>query len=294
MGIRYQKLIYFLNLANIFNGMNLGRKIIICLLLLPCFANAQEWEFGLNLGAMGYIGDLNPNNPIKFTNPAFAANVRYGFTPFHGLKLGYTHGAVKADDANSNIQFNKQRNLNFRSPIRELALTYEHYFYPFFPGSEDLRFTAYVFVGLAGFQFEPETTFNGQIVQLRELGTEGQGSALNSNGKYSNISMAIPFGIGFKYNFIDNFNIGIELGYRNTFTDYLDDVSNTYVDVNQLAINNGQLAADLSDRSGEVNNGVKLGENFTQRGDASRRDFYMFTGLTISYTLTPVKCPAMR
>lgn len=252
---------------------------------------AQEWEFGLNIGAMGYVGDLNPNNPLAFNRPAFAANVRYGFTPFHGLKLSYTKGAVAADDADSDIEFNRLRNLNFNSPIDEIALTYEHYFYPFFPGSEDLRFTPYVFIGIAGLRFEPKTEFQGNTVSLRELGTEGQGTTLNKNEKYRNTTLAIPFGIGFKYNFVSNFNIGVELGYRNTFTDYLDDVSKNYVDKTELATQNGQLASDLSDRSAEVNNGVNLGENFTERGDASRRDFYMFTGITISYTLTPIKCP---
>lgn len=256
--------------------------------------SAQEWEFGLNLGAMGYMGDLNPNNPLQFNRPAFSANVRYGVTPFHGFKLAYTKGAIAADDANSDIPAQKIRNLNFRSPIDELSLCYEHYFYPFFPGTPDLRFTAYVFIGLSAFRFEPQTTYQGSTVKLRELGTEGQGTSLNSDGKYSNTGMAIPFGIGFKYNVFNNFNIGLELSYRRTFTDYLDDVSKTYVDKAQLATFSGQLASDLSDRSAEVNNGVAVGENFTERGDPSRRDFFMFTGITVSYTLTPVKCPPMR
>ncbi len=252
---------------------------------------AQEWEFGLNVGGMGYIGDLNRHNPLKFTDPAASASVRYAFTPYSGLKLSFTQGAVQASDANSTQQFEKARNLSFKSNITEVALNYEFYFFPFTPGSGKERFTPYTFIGIAGFMFEPTAEYNGVTYNLRDIGTEGQGTSLNSSKKYTNMNYAIPFGIGMKYNFVDNFNLGLELGYRNTFTDYLDDVSKIYVDKTVLANTNGQIAAELSDRSGEINNGVDLGEAYTQRGDASRRDFYMFAGITLTYTLTPIKCP---
>jgi len=269
----------------------IGRTIIFILLLSSQRLMAQEWEFGMHVGGMGYIGELNRHNPLKITDPAGSLFVRYAFTPYSGLKLSFTQGAIQGADANSKQQFEKARNLSFSSNITELALNYEFYFFTFTPGSGKDRFTPYTFIGIAGFMFEPTAIYNGNTYNLRDLGTEGQGTPLNSAKKYSNTNYAIPFGIGMKYNFADNFNLGVELGYRNTFTDYLDDISKVYVDKTVLANNNGQLAAELSDRSGEINNGVNLGEAYTQRGDASRRDFYMFAGLTISYTLTPIKCP---
>ena len=269
----------------------IGFSIVFLILLTTSSLKAQEWEFGMNVGSMGYIGDLNRNNPLKFTNPGVSVNVRYAFTPFSGLKLGLTQGSIQANDANSSQAFEKARNLSFSSNITELSLNYEYYFFPFSPGSNKERFTPYIFFGVAGFMFDPKAEFNGETYFLRELGTEGQGTTLNSSAKYSNLNVAIPFGIGAKYNFVDNFNLGFELGYRNTFTDYLDDISKNYVDKTVLTATNGQLATSLSDRSGEINNGINLGEAYTQRGDASRRDFYMFAGVSISYTLTPIKCP---
>ncbi len=270
------------------------KSFILLLLLLPLLSKAQEWEFGTKLGMMGYMGDLNPDNPLAFNRPGIGFNIRYGFTPFSGFNLSILQSAVAADDANSDIPYNKQRNLSFRSNITELAFTYEHYFWPFAPGTGKHKISPYAFVGIAGFMFEPKTDFQGNTVNLRELGTEGQGTPLNSDEKYSNLALAIPFGFGIKYNFANNFNIGLELGYRNTFTDYLDDVSGVYVDKALLATYNGQLASDLSDRSGEINNGISSGETFTMRGDDTRRDFYMFTGITLSYTLTPIKCPDFK
>ncbi len=266
-------------------------SIAVVLLFCSQHLKAQEWEFGVNVGAMGYMGDLNRNNPLNFTNPGAALNIRYAFTPYSGLKLGFTVGGIKGDDANANTDFERSRNLSFKSNITELALNYEYYFFPFTPGSGKEKFTTYVFVGIAGFMFDPTAEYQGNTYKLRELGTEGQGTSINKTPKYSNMNLAVPFGVGMKYNVFDNFNFGIELGYRNTFTDYLDDVSKNYVDKTVLTNENGILAAQLSDRSGEINNGVNLGEAYTQRGDASRRDFYMFAGITISYTLTPIKCP---
>lgn len=271
--------------------MKRGKLLLLCIFISTKIAFAQEWEIGTNVGMMGYIGDLNRNNPVKFTNLAASFSVRYALTPFHGLKLAFTQGGVQASDKDSKNDFEKARNLSFKSNITELALNYEYYFFPFQPGSGKDRFTFYSFVGIAGFRFEPLAEFNGTTYKLRELGTEGQGTSFNKSAKYDNLALAIPFGVGFKYNIVDNFNLGLELGYRNTYTDYLDDVSKVYADKDILTNTNGLISAMLSDRSGEINNGVYTGEVFTERGDASRRDFYMFTGITISYTFTPIKCP---
>lgn len=271
--------------------MQLGRIIILCMLMCAKSVLAQEWEVGSSIGMMGYMGDLNRNNPVKFTNAAATISLRYAVSHFHGFKLGFTQGGVQGSDKDAKTAFERERNLSFKSNISELALNYEYYFYPFQPGSGKNKYTLYTFVGIAGFRFEPLAEFNGTTYKLRELGTEGQGTSFNKSSKYDNIALAVPFGLGFKYNIVDNFNLGVELGYRNTFTDYLDDVSKVYADKDVLTNSNGLISALLSDRSGEQNNGIYTGETYTKRGDASRRDFYMFAGITISYTFTPIKCP---
>lgn len=276
--------------------MNVFKRTVIILVfsLLSTSSKAQEWEFGAWLGASGYFGDLNPTDPFKFTDPAGSLNVRYAYSPFNAFKLAFTYGRIRGNDADSKFALHRLRNLSFYSDIYEVALLYEYYFFPYYVGSGKNSFTPYVFTGLSGFKFEPKADLNGTTYKLRELGTEGQGTILNADKQYRNISMAIPFGLGIKYNFAGNFNIGLELGYRNTFTDYLDDVSKNYVDRTLLATASGQISSDLSDRSGEVNGGVYMAEPNSQRGDKSKRDFIMFTGITITYTLTPIKCPPFK
>ncbi|PTB89750.1 hypothetical protein C9994_17455, partial [Marivirga lumbricoides] len=80
----------------------------------------------------------------------------------------------------------------------------------------------------------------GQWVSLRELGTEGQNfdkaQYKELYGKdlpkpYSRIQIVIPVGLGARYKLSSNFDIALEISYRHTFTDYLDDVGGEYVDL---------------------------------------------------------------
>ena len=65
------------------------------------------------------------------------------------------------------------------------------------------------------------------------------------------VSMAIPFGVGLKWNLGKYFSVGAEWGMRLTFTDYLDDVSGVYYDQDVLIQQRGEVVAQLADRSVE-------------------------------------------
>jgi hypothetical protein len=74
----------------------------------------------------------------------------------------------------------------------------------------------------------PMAKFEGKWHSLRKLHTEGQGF-VPSRKEYSNWQFSIPFGIGMKYTIDKKSSIGLEYGLRKTFTDYMDDVSTSYV-----------------------------------------------------------------
>ena len=101
--------------------------------------------------------------------------------------------------------------------------------------------------------------------------------------------MAIPIGGGFKFSISDKVIFGINVGYRYAFTDYLDDVSSTYYDRNILTEKNGKLSAELSDRSDEINT-LPLGYMGKQRGRSDQRDWYIFSGIFISYKIRDAVC----
>lgn len=102
---------------------------------------------------------------------------------------------------------------------------------------------------------------------------------------YRNYSIVLPYGAGVKYKKSENWTLFAQVGYRATFTDYLDDVSGVY------PTNDSYWGGvNVSDRSGEVNGGVKLYNPGDQRGDFRKTDTYLFVNIGISYTFVSQKC----
>ena len=97
------------------------------------------------------------------------------------------------------------------------------------------------------------------------------------------VQLCIPVGIGFKYTLDRSFGIGLELGIRKTFTDYIDDVSTTYFDFANYPEAN-PLSQQLADRSNHTRPEITLPGQ--QRGDPREKDSYMFAIFSINYKLT--------
>lgn len=249
--------------------------------VVMCKANAQSWELGGTLGAAGYIGDFNPANPVKFSGIAGGAFVKRNFNGYLSAKISYMYGLVSGADSVSTNQQYVNRNLSFSSSLSELSLIGEFNFIKYIPEIGENRFTPFIFAGVATTAYNPKATYKGLEYELRPLTTEGQQTP------YKGSTIAIPYGAGIKFNFSGKWNFIADLGYRSTFTPYLDDVAQAYANKAQL---NG-VARALSDRSGEKT-GVYLGTAGTQRGNYRGNDTYMFLGFTLSYTFITQKCPA--
>jgi len=98
---------------------------------------------------------------------------------------------------------------------------------------------------------------------------------------YSRIQIAIPYGIGLKYGYQRNWSFGFELGIRKTFTDYIDDVSTTYVSNEYIRLQKGELAAAIADRSdGSAPEKTLAGQ---QRGDPKDKDAYIFAIFSLNF-----------
>lgn len=259
--------------------------------LLPLFAHSQAWEIGGMIGGSNYSGDLSPG-PVVFSETGIAAGaiVRYNVNKFFTVKANAYYGSISGSDRNATTEKNRIRNLSFWSTILDVGANAELNLTGFQNGNRKYRTSPYLFTGLSVFQFNPEAKYQGNWVRLQPLGTEGQGTIrYNDREKYALTQVAIPIGVGLKHNFSGNWNVGLEFGMRKTFTDYLDDVSNTYVENDYLAAASGSLAAALSNRSGEMGQP----HNFTSkdlRGNPTNKDWYMFGGIIISYTIRPPMC----
>lgn len=247
-------------------------------------SSGQSSEAGLMLGFSSYKGDIIHSlfDPIGF-KPAAGIFFKRSINNHWSHRLGLSYGTIAGNDIDSNDPFQLYRNLSFRSRILEGSWIWEFNFFEYQTANPASSWTPYLLAGIAVYRFNPKAPLGDDWIELQPLGTEGQGINGYNRKKYRRIQFAIPFGGGIKFKLSDRFGMAIEAGARRTFTDYLDDISTTYPKKDLLLSASGPLALTLSDRSPDQLND---NNNDRQRGDAAHRDWYMFAGIQLSYTLS--------
>jgi|SRR6185312_8113717 len=259
-------------------------KTIVLLLLLFLIANSIKAQNSLNvdffLGTSNYSGDLQEKR-FTFSQAHLAGGVglSYEITNQISIRTSFKIGKISANDKYGR---NKSRNLNFTSMITEGSIDGQYFFSPLAANP----FTPYVFIGIAVYHYNPYTFDSaGHKYFLKPLSTEGEGF-IPGRSNYSLTQLAVPFGGGVKLSLSDKINVGFEVGIRKLFTDYLDDVSTAYIDPNLLLANRGAKAVELSYRGDEIKGGSQnypaVGEI---RGSPNYKDWYYFTGLTLTFRL---------
>lgn len=291
-------------------------------------------EIGLNFGPTFFLGDLGGhrgygttfikdlNLPLTKLMKGVFVSVQPNEWLAYRLAAQYTYVAGKDKIINTtgtNELYRKYRNLDFKSDIWEAYTAIE-----IFPimllnlGNEDYqpKLRPYVFGGVGVFHFNPQgslTDANGNKTwhYLKPLHTEGEGFPEYPNRKpYSLTQINIPMGAGFKYSLFDNINIGFELLYRKTFTDYIDDVSTTYIDRalfnKYLSPADANIALQINDKTTTSGNiGYTRTDPGSQRGNSKNNDAYFSLLFKLGLRLTSddegnynkrssshVRCPA--
>lgn len=257
----------------------------------------QEGEIGFTLGAAHYFGDLNTRAALNRPKLAFGAFFRKQFGNYIGLRVAAHFAQLGYSDIyNTHNEYQRRRNLSFNSNIFELALQGDFNFFKFVPGDPEHSFTPYITFGAGIFSYDPYAYLNGQKYFLRTLATEGQGTAAYPDRKpYNTMAVSIPFGVGIKYAINDRMNVGFEVAHRFTNTDYLDDVSKTFVGADKfppLPDGSPSIAQLLQDRSYET--GDIIGIEGRQRGLPKQNDQFVFAELTFSFNLTSYRCPTAK
>ena len=255
----------------------------------------QEGEFGFGIGAGHYFGDLNTQARLNRPKVAATAFFRKNFGNYIALRIGASFAQLGySDQYNSHNKYMFSRNLSFNSKVWELTLQGDFNFFRFMPGEPEYSFTPYITFGAGIFSYDPYAYLKGVKVPLRPLGTEGQGRYLDRK-QYSSMAISIPFGGGIKYSFNERVNIGFEILHRFTNTDYLDDVSTTYVDPSIFPLNPDGSQSDaqlLSDRSYEL--GQPIGIPGRQRGNSKQKDQFVTAMIHFTFNLQSYKCPTAK
>lgn len=256
----------------------------------------QEGEFGFGFGAAHYFGDLNNNSSLRRPKPAATLFFRKNLGNYIAARISATFAQLGySDKYNTYNKVLQNRNLSFNTNVWEFALQGDFNFFRFMPGEPGFGFTPYVTLGVGAFNYDPYAYLNGNKYYFRQLqvGTEGQNSPIYPERKmYGTTAISVPFGGGLKFNIANRFNIAFEVAHRFTTTDYLDDVSKTYVDPVAFPVNPGggpSISQLLSDRAYEI--GGVMATPGMQRGSSRQKDQFVTAQVMISFNLQSYHCP---
>ena len=274
------------------------KNLLLSLALLtgPFAFSQYRFDVGGGIGIANYLGEMGGKEQnrrdfvadlkMKQTRWAMSAFGRYRAHPNVSFKAAFTYGRIEGADSLSTNPGRVGRNLHFRNDLLELSATAEFYFFQMTDIGQAYRFNkdlrAYGFIGLAGLYQNPKGYYRGEWIALKPLHTEAQ------KKEYSNYQLSIPLGIGLAYTFDKVHRIGWEIGWRTTFTDYLDDVSTVYADPadlpNAVAVNmaNQSQQAFLENPSLPHPNNYEPG---SKRGDPTHNDTYVFSTISYSYVI---------
>jgi hypothetical protein len=260
------------------------KKLLLALaMILPFYGISQDIDFGITGGIGLYSGDLSPKEFAIYPNDyGYAGGVflRHRYSRFLGIRTGLTLAKIMGNERNNGV--NVERGLNFQSNITEFSLLGEIHLFHIGYARNKTVISPYVAFGLGLFGFNPKINFNGQILELRALTTEGQGLAGYPN-RYSRTQFNIPFGGGVNILINDRLTIGAELILRSTLTDYLDDVSSARVKYGDVLSNRGELSARISNPLLDPANAENLEVTYARGG--KHNDWYTIPALTLSWRI---------
>lgn len=283
--------------------------------------SSSYFEAGITVGPSNFLGDLGGNmgkgtrflkdNNFPMTKFMFGAYLGYGPTEWLGFRLALNLGSLEGDDAiikpkGGLEEARKYRNSNFKSRITEamiLAEIYPTVFFEYEPSDIFQKIRPYVMAGVGMFKFNPQGTdpVTGGWVYLRPLRTEGQGMAqYPDRPMYKLTEMNIPMGFGAKYFISEKVNLSLEILHRQTFTDYIDDVSTSYIDpalfYQYMPAQQAQLAQRMANKSGNFGASTPYRPG-AKRGTPENKDAYYSVNIKLGIRLggnndnSFIRCP---
>ncbi len=248
--------------------------VLLCLCALDMGAQ-KGVEIGGHVGLAHYFGDLNPDFSITDPGLAIGFKMRRNFNERVSVGGGVDYARISGTDADSNNQFQLDRNLNFRSNVFDFNTSIEFNFFPYLHGSDDQYYTPYIFTGFSILSYNPVADFQGESHPLRELMTEGVDYGLATATWF--------YGMGFKWDYNRDWSFNINLSGRNSASDYIDDVSGLYPD----SAPPSAIGAALSNPS-TVDG---FGAPGTQRGNSEANDKVFFLSIGLMRYFGQIQCP---
>ncbi len=209
------------------------KNAFLILVFSCCFvaASAQsQLEGGLFLGFSAYRGDLINHDDIvhnfKEINPAIGGLLRYRFSPNLALRGQILVGKISGSDWNGGSRYElRDRGFSFANSLTEISILGEWDFMGQERFDENGKFlkrinSPYIFAGIGVAWSNPNPNFGQDHPPLLKPSISE-----DQNTDPSSAHIAVPFGIGLQIDLSQQFSMGLELGFRPVFSDYLDGVS---------------------------------------------------------------------
>ena len=211
---------------------------------------SQIHEMGMFLGGSNTISDIGSTHFIYSNSPAFGLIYKWNLTTRYALRASFISSTLKSSDYYANDMSRFNRFFNVNNNVVEFSAGMEVNFFDFNLHDQDREFSPYFFTGVNYFQY--------QLFTVRE----GLGS-IDVEKYDSSLEFSIPAIVGVKFSVSDSLVLSFETGFRYSLTDNIDG-SNPI----------GQFENDIQVKHGELYN----------------NDWYVFTGLALSYTFGRQPC----
>jgi len=178
------------------------RKAILFIFLIAVTLPAmtqRSADYGVSGGFTTYLGEINPTNIFYNPGPAIGFFYRYNFNPRQAVRANLMGSRVSGSDLDFNNIIQQTRAHSFSGMLGELGVTYEFNFFPF-------------------------TTIKGRKIDYTPYLAAGAALSMNNTVNFT-LFPSIPFSAGFKINIAQNMGLEFEYGFRKTFYDNFDGLS---------------------------------------------------------------------
>jgi hypothetical protein len=286
------------------------RTILLTLAIatLTSVSAQYAWDIGFHIGGANYLGEMGGKDQprrdfiwdmkLSQTRWAVGGFARRKLNRMFSVSTGIMYMRIQGADAlTESYGPRRGRNLNFRNDLLEWYIRPE---FTIFQDNDlggrgryktDFRLFGYVGAGVYFSNPKGQLNREGAFYNLRDYNTE--------LANYSAIGVSIPAGIGFHFTKKRRHRYGFDIGWRTTFSDYLDDVSTTYKDPDLLPGGATGTAAQLANQNNFVASDPTLPDPYNYgyrefadgsaveniRGDPTHNDSYLTMTFTYSYVL---------
>jgi hypothetical protein len=182
-------------------------------------------ELGLHSGGSIFTGTISQKGNIFSNDVNMLLGINFQYILFSKLSIGLMLESFKLSNSDNKSNNNEQlkRGMSFSTSMISISPSINYDIIDNRLYTKARKFRPSLGVGMDIVRFNPTGIYNGTKYDLRSLGTGGQYSDITKN-PYSLLTYGYFLNLKLKYQLNRFNNIGFNISYHNSFSNYLDDV----------------------------------------------------------------------